>query len=32
MVTVSFVNRLSHAVDLIDRSQEGRPFNVARTS
>jgi hypothetical protein len=29
MVTVSFINRLSHAVDVIEnRSQQGRPFKV----
>jgi hypothetical protein len=29
MVTVSFINRLSHAVDAIEtRSQQGRPFKV----
>ena len=31
MVTVSFINRLSHAVDLIEnRSQQGRPFKVVK--
>jgi len=31
MVTVSFINRLSHAVDMIEnRSQPGRPFKVVQ--
>jgi hypothetical protein len=31
MVTVSFINRLSHAVDVIEnRSQQGRPFKVVQ--
>lgn len=31
MVTVSFINRLSHAVDLLEnRSQPGRPFKVVQ--
>ena len=31
MVTVSFINRLSHAVDLLEnRSQQGRPFKVVK--
>ena len=31
MVTVSFINRLSHAVDVIEnRSRQGRPFKVVK--
>jgi hypothetical protein len=31
MVTTSFINRLSHAVDLIEnRSQQGSPFKVVK--
>jgi len=31
MVTTSFINRLSHAVDVIEnRSQQGRPFKVVQ--
>jgi hypothetical protein len=31
MVTASFINRLSHAVDVIEnRSQQGRPFKVVK--
>ena len=31
MVTTSFINRLSHAVDVIEnRSQQGRPFKVVK--
>ena len=33
MVTASFINRLSHAVDVIEnRSQQGRPFKVVTGS
>jgi hypothetical protein len=31
MVNASFINRLSHAVDMIEnRSQQGRPFKVVK--
>jgi hypothetical protein len=31
MVTVSFINRLSHAVDVLEnRSEQGRPFKVVK--
>ena len=31
MVTVSFINRLSHAIDLIEqRSQQNRPWKVVK--
>jgi hypothetical protein len=31
MVTTSFINRLSHAVDVIEnRSRQGRPFKVVQ--
>ena len=30
MVTVSFINRLSHAVDVLENRSQGRPFKVVQ--